>query len=98
VFDENIFPFEDSKASATPRTTHHPTLLPILTKPTTYTEQFLIDTQIPVLTEPVIDNSHLSNGQDDHATNSDPGVSMSPTGDEVAHSSAIDYVPEDDSA
>jgi hypothetical protein len=96
VFDENIFPFEDSKASATPRTTHHPVLLPTLTKPTTYTEQSLIDTQIPVLTEPIIDNSHLSDGQDNYATNGDPGVSMSPAGDEAAHSSAIDFVPEDD--
>jgi hypothetical protein len=87
VFDENIFPFEDSKASATPRTTHHPVLLPTLTKPTAYIEQSLIDTQIPVLTEPVIDNSHVSNGQDNYATNGDPGVSMSPAGDEAAHSS-----------
>jgi hypothetical protein len=39
----------------------------------------------------------LSDGQDNYATNGDPGVSMSPAGDEAAHSSAIDFVPKDDS-
>lgn len=73
VFDENIFPFEESKPPNKTTNPHHPVLLPALAKLASfYTENALTDI------EPVVSNSHMNDGQTDNiASDNLSGVSLS---------------------
>jgi hypothetical protein len=75
VFDENVFPFSQSASQGEPsvQNSNHPTILPLLAKPTQYTKNSLIGhflSEPYVSAEPVVENDHVTIEQ----TNSTNGL------------------------
>lgn len=91
IFDENLFPFNESKSPAKIKHSHQPALLPVLINPTVYTEHALTNV------EPVISDSHMSYGQSDDIANDASVLSLLPADNTTHHEVIAEHEAENSS-